>query len=88
MWWFIPKGRYCYIPISINGQTGRMKTKKCKWWKHLGTWEFSDEECEPEDSQVRTIRCEYLDFTDYYEKTLLWDQCKECNTRLDLKGDL
>lgn len=29
--------------------------------------------------RVRVYRCEYLDYTDWTEESLLWDGCKECD---------
>ena len=79
----IPKGIYCYDENGI-----------CPYWKYLGLnesylnngekCEFRDaceEECGTNDNNScvsRIVRCEYLDYTDETENSLLWDQCKEC----------
>lgn len=74
---WIPYGPYCH---------------DCKWWHYIRTirihrdsgCEFAGD-CKKEcwrtpETQCRHIvcRCDYENFTDREEETLLWDQCKIC----------
>ena len=75
----IPNGIYCY---------------GCPYYKYIETIQLfknngeicpsrneCKEECGTTDSTsctIKIIRCEYMDYTDYTEDTLLWDMVKEC----------
>lgn len=66
--------------------------RDCRWRKFIGEVKLHrdtnctlKDECKEvcwttEQNSCRNLvfRCEYLDFTDYEQKSLLWDGCKEC----------
>lgn len=86
----IPKGIYCY---DENGtcpyyeEVGTLYFSNKPEKKELLCDIFS--ECTKDDPTTRcvcptkVIRCRYLDFTDFEEKTLLWDKVKECGINDD-----
>ena len=77
---YIPYGQYCY------GKNGY-----CKYRKYLGVKKLNRTNCDsantcnekcwtkPNNScQERIYKCEYLNYIDYHEDSLLWDACKDC----------
>lgn len=83
---YIPEGIYCYD-----------NNKSCKWWKRLYTkrldrsncefaktceekcWEHPDTQCE-----IIVCKCEYLNYIDREQDSLLFDSVKECGVK---RGD-
>lgn len=73
---YIPRGCYC------DG---------CKWWHYIKTIKLNKdnsdqaEGCKEEcwttlsnSCRVRVIKCDFMNYIDYNEDTLLWDGVKEC----------
>lgn len=81
----IPKNtNYCYT-------TTENETIVCPWYKFIGIKKYDKTNCEFANTckeecwshpltscKDRIVRCEYLDYTDEKEDTLLWNRCKEC----------
>jgi hypothetical protein len=83
-----------YIPKETNycHGNGTKKSPYCKWLKYITTIKLHrDTGCEYADTcnekywsnsrnscRNRVYRCEYLNYTDWTEDSLLWDACKEC----------
>ena len=79
----IPKGVYCY---DENGM--------CPYHKYIDTiseYENNGNNCQhrkdcdevcgttPNNScKTYVYKCEYMNYTDYEQESLLWDQVKEC----------
>lgn len=79
----IPKGIYCYDEKGM-----------CPYHKYIKTvllHENNGENCEHREDcdetcgtefhntcKVLIYRCEYMDYTDVEQESLLWDQVKEC----------
>lgn len=75
-----------YIP------KGTLYCNNCKWDKYITTIKLHrdtnckhknecNEECwtKPNNScRIHVHRCEYLNYTDWEQDSLLWDGCKEC----------
>lgn len=89
----IPEGFYCYDENGVCPYWKHIKTtrlyednaKLCQYRDDCNT--FENNECGVSPSKTCTtaiIRCEYLEFTDIDEDSLLWDQCKECNIKCNL----
>lgn len=80
MWIKIPRGIYC------DG---------CPYWHFIRVREiYKESNCQWKDDckelcgldnshkcKCNVIKCDYLDFIDSDEKTLLWDGCKECGVK-------
>lgn len=81
-----PKGVYCY---DNNGL--------CPYYKQLGSIKYNREpqndellciyDCNLYPNRCRgceskVIHCDYLDYTDFDQDTLLWDRVKECNSKI------
>lgn len=62
---WIPKGMYCYG----NG------THSCKWRKCITTTKSNS----PYKHLV--YKCEYMNYIDWEQDSLLWDSCKECGVK-------
>lgn len=80
---WIPKGMYCH-------GNGTKKNPYCKWLKFIGIKKHNKYNCEfAEDCDIcdecktRIYKCEYMNYIDYDENSLLWDACKECNIKYD-----
>ena len=84
---WIPEGCYC-------SGTGTKKYPNCKWRKYCGTKKLNKDNCEfanecegncwtnPQNSCTHIIyKCEYMNFTDFNQDSLLWDGCKECGIK-------
>lgn len=69
--------------------------ENCKWRHYITTIKRDKNnckyanECEEEcwtkaENSCRDIvyRCDYLDYTDWHQESLLWDGCKECGVKL------
>jgi len=68
---------------------------RCKWHKYITTIKLDrntnckylcEEECwtTPQTCCRNTVyRCEYLNYTDWNQSSLLWDGCKECGVKED-----
>lgn len=74
----IPKGPYCYTPISLveDPATGmpRMLTKRCPFWA-----------IDPSQPMQMNGYCAYMGAGDWEDEgtLLLWDQVKECGVHED-----
>ena len=78
---WIPKGMYCY------------GVGYCKWHKHVGTKKINNINCElsntckESDSDCNCsysiYKCEYMNYIDFNQDSLLWDSCKECEVKND-----
>jgi hypothetical protein len=64
----IPSGSYCYAPIGYKGGVFYIET--CPYWKSIGK---------------DRAKCKLYNIKDKYPQdlTLLWDQCKICNLKLE-----
>lgn len=76
---WIPKGVYC---------------NNCKWGKYITTIKRDKNNCRYANecnkkcwSDLYTscydivYKCEYMNFIDWEQKSLLWDRCKECGVK-------
>ncbi len=68
----IPKGHYCYTPISI-GEDGKMKIQICPYWSN-----------QPERGSIRSGCCSYMNMRDSNAEPIshLWDMVKECGINM------
>ena len=84
---YIPKGLCCH---------GNTRNSYCKWLKYIKTIKRDKSNCEyasscdkicwstPDTSCYNDVyKCEYLNYTDYTQESLLWDACKECGIKVD-----
>ena len=64
----IPKGEYCYTPLSYDSKTGIFKVKSCPYWKSIGKGR---------------AKCTLYKIKDKYPQdlTLLWDMVKCCGLK-------
>lgn len=73
---WIPRGCYC------DG---------CKYWHHINTIRLNKSNCDVAEGckeecwstlenscRARVIKCDYINYTDKYEETLLCEGIKEC----------
>ena len=79
--WIPKRTQYCY-----NDKV------ECKWRKYIKTIKYHrDTKCSYSDTcneecwtkgnnscQIKVYRCEFLNYTDWNEDSLIWDKCKEC----------
>ena len=86
---WIPKGMYCH-------GNGINKHPNCKWRKYITVIKRDRSNCEfanecnkkcwsDSSSSCRDIvyKCEYMNFIDWKQDSLLWDACKECGVKDD-----
>ena len=84
---WIPEGMYCY-------GNGTKKHPNCKWRKYITTVKRDRSNCgfanecnkkcwSDASSSCRDIvyKCEYMNFIDWEQESLLWDACKECGIK-------
>ena len=78
---WIPKGIYCH-------GNDTKKSPYCKWHKFLGiktltkdNCKFSNECKQCKNCKISIYKCEYLNYIDYQQETLLFDQCKICDIK-------
>lgn len=69
---------------------------KCKWRKYLGIYELNETNCKYTKECLEKhgectkcthgiYKCEYLNYIDKTNESLLWDGCKECGVHTDYK---
>ncbi|HEY8889829.1 MAG TPA: hypothetical protein VIM70_06205 [Clostridium sp.] len=82
---WIPKDTvYCYKLVDVitsydENKPPQLVIKPCKWHKYIGKNTLSGEYGGREWTEtVSVYRCEYLNYTDTEQSSLLWDMCKEC----------
>ena len=66
---WIPKGMYCH-------RNGTKNQTNCKWRKYITTVKRDSSSC-----RDIVYKCEYMNFIDWEQKSLLWDACKECGIK-------
>ena len=77
---WIPKGMYCYE-----------SNYECKWHKCVGVKKTNHSNCRyNNDCKVSSsycdcshliYKCEYMNYIDFEQNSLLWDACKECGVK-------
>lgn len=80
---WIPKGMYCsgcrykkYITtIKLNSHNCKYASS-CDDGMNNACWSTPENSC-----RHVVYKCEYLNFVDWEEETLLWDGCKECGVK-------
>ena len=81
--------------IYCHGR-GTKKSPYCKWLKYITTIYHDENTCEfSKECQsmtegkgcshcpTRVYKCEYMNYIDWDEDSLLWDECKECGVKED-----
>ena len=81
---WIPRGVYCH-------GTGTKKYPYCKWRKYIGIKKINNTNCEYAntceesesdcDCSHSIYKCEYMNYIDFEQNSLLWDACKECGVK-------
>ena len=58
---------------------------KCRWHKCVGVKKTNNSDCKVSSSYCDCshliYKCEYMNYIDFNQDSLLWDSCKECGVK-------